>query len=100
MAVYVLATQESISHMCKYVYMVQTLNGMHVCYRVKTQNVCACVPPHIATCVSFCSIINTNLWPLSINYMLSYPFFTHLNIPNDAENIWIIISLMRQESNA
>ena len=52
------------------------LNGTRMCYRVKTQNVCACVSPHIATRVSFCSnIIITNLRPLSIIYMLPYLFF-------------------------
>ena len=51
------------------------LNGTCVCFRVKTQNACACVSPHVATRVSFCSnIIITNLRPLSIIYMLPYPF--------------------------
>ena len=70
-------------------------------YCVKMQNACGCVLPHAATRVSFFSnIIITNLRPLSINYILPYPFFRRSKQTNDAENIRIIICLMRQESNA
>ena len=77
------------------------LNGTCVCFRVKMQNACACVSPHVATRVSFCSnIIITNLQPLPSSTCFHILSVANLSIPNDAENIRIIISVMRQESNA
>ena len=79
------------------------LNGTCMCFRVKTQNVCACVSPHIATRVFFCSnIIITKLRPLPIIYSTCFHILSvaNLSISNDTENIRIIICVMRQESNA
>ena len=64
--------------------MVQTRynsNGTRVRYRVKMQNACICVSPHIATRVSFCSnIISTNLRTAIIHQLHAsiqfiYPFY-------------------------
>ena len=46
------------------------------------ERMCLCVP-HIATRVS--NIIIRNLQPLSINFVLPYPFLSHLRKLNNAE---------------
>ena len=68
-----------------------------MCFHVKTQNACACMSPHVATRVSFVAILLLQTYG---HYPSSTCFHTlsvaYLNIP---DNIWIIICLMRQESN-
>ena len=77
------------------------LNGTCVCFHEVTQNAYACVSPHVASRVSFCSnIIITNLRPLPSSTCFHILSVANLSILNDAENIRIIISVMRQESNA